>query len=188
MTMTDKAFVGVEVATGKLHWQIPFPDDWNENIVTPVVTGDSAIVSGVRKGTFGYRLELVGSTWTPRQVWHGHRGADVHERRLLPMAILFTGSPTGERDRSSVLDSRNGALKWATEGRAEMNAAIQRAGPNLLVLTTEGELIVAARSPEKFEELRRYKVADGQTWAHPVVIGSRVVIRDAGSIAVWSLK
>ena len=41
-----------------------------------------------------------------------------------------------------------------------MNAAIQSAGPNLLVLTTEGELIVAPRNPEKFEELRRYKVAD----------------------------
>ena len=33
-----------------------------------------------------------------------------------------------------------------------MNAVLQSAGPNLLVLTTEGELIVAPRSPEKFEE------------------------------------
>jgi len=56
------------------------------------------------------------------------------------------------------------------------------------VLTTEGELIVAPRSPEKFEELRRYKVADGQTWAHPVVLGSRVIVRDAGSVAVWSIR
>jgi len=69
-----------------------------------------------------------------------------------------------------------------------MNAVIQSAGPNLLVLTTEGELIVAPRSPEKFEELRRYRVAESQTWAHPVVLGSRIVIRDADSVAVWSLK
>ena len=69
-----------------------------------------------------------------------------------------------------------------------MNAAIQSVGPNLLVLTTEGELIVAPRNAEKFAELRRYKVADGQTWAHPVVLGSRIVIRDADSLAVWSLK
>jgi outer membrane protein assembly factor BamB len=86
------------------------------------------------------------------------------------------------------LDRRTGAVKWATEGRAGMNAVLQSAGPNLLVLTTEGELIVARRSPEKFEELRRYKVADGQTWAHPVVLGTRIVVRDAASVAVWSLK
>jgi outer membrane protein assembly factor BamB len=68
VTMTDKAFVGLEVATGKLLWQIPFPDEWNENIVTPVFAGDVVIISGTRKGTFGYRLEVVGSTWTPREV------------------------------------------------------------------------------------------------------------------------
>ena len=49
VTMTDKAVVGVEVATGKLLWQIPFPDDWNENIITPVVAGDMVIISGVRR-------------------------------------------------------------------------------------------------------------------------------------------
>ena len=41
-------------------WTIPFPDEWNENIVTPVVAGDMLIVSGTRKGTFGYRLEKTG--------------------------------------------------------------------------------------------------------------------------------
>ena len=40
---------------GKQLWTIPFPDEWNENIVTPVVVGDLLIVSGIRKGTLGYR-------------------------------------------------------------------------------------------------------------------------------------
>ncbi len=187
VTMTDKAVVGVEVATGKLLWQIPFPDDWNENIITPVVAGDLVIISGVRKGTFGYRLEAAGSTWTPREVWHN---ADVSMYMSTPVADgdYLYGFSNKRKGQIVCLDRRTGALKWATEGRSGMNAAIQSAGPNLLVLTTEGELIVAPRSPEKFEELRRYKVADGQTWAHPVVLGTRVVIRDAGSVAVWSLK
>ena len=69
-----------------------------------------------------------------------------------------------------------------------MNAAIQSAGDNLLVLTSDGELIVAKRAPDKYEELRRYKIADSQTWAHPVLLGRDIVIRDAHSIAVWSLR
>jgi outer membrane protein assembly factor BamB len=186
-TMTDKAFVGVDIATGKQLWQIPFPDDWNENIVTPVFAGDIVIVSGVRKGTFGYRLEVVGSTWTPRQVWHN---PDVPMYMSTPVADgdYVYGFSNRRKGQIVCLDRRTGAVKWATEGRAGMNAVLQSAGPNLLVLTTEGELIVAPRSPEKFAELRRYKVADGQTWAHPVVLGSRVLVRDAGSVAVWSLK
>lgn len=86
------------------------------------------------------------------------------------------------------LDAKTGTVKWATEGRAGMNAAIQSAGADLLVLTTEGDLLVVKRNPGKFEEVRRYKVGEGQTWAHPVLLGRDVVIRDARSVAVWTLN
>jgi outer membrane protein assembly factor BamB len=86
------------------------------------------------------------------------------------------------------LDALTGTAKWATEGRGGTNAAIQSAGTNLVVLTTEGDLLVLRRSPDKYEEVKRYKVAESQTWAHPVVLGSDLVIRDADSIAVWRLS
>jgi outer membrane protein assembly factor BamB len=56
VTMTDKAVVGVEIASGQEVWKIPFPDEWNENIVTPVVASDILVVSGTRKGTLGYKV------------------------------------------------------------------------------------------------------------------------------------
>ena len=65
--MTDKAVVGVEVANGKQLWQIAFPDEWNENIVTPVVAGDLLVVSGTRKGTLGYRIEKKGTAFAATQ-------------------------------------------------------------------------------------------------------------------------
>ena len=87
--MTDKAVVGVEVATGKLLWQIPFPDDWNENIITPVVAGDLVIISGVRKGTFGYRLEAAGGDLDAAGVWHNSGRVDVHEHACRRWRLLY---------------------------------------------------------------------------------------------------
>src|SRR5262245_32076231 len=55
VTMTDKAIVGVDPSSGRLLWQVPFPDQWNENIVTPTAAGDVLVISGTRNGTFGYR-------------------------------------------------------------------------------------------------------------------------------------
>jgi hypothetical protein len=69
-----------------------------------------------------------------------------------------------------------------------MNASLLSAGPNLIVLTTDGDLIVARRGPEKFDELRRYKIADSQTWAHPVLLGHDLLVRDATSITLWGLQ
>ncbi|MBA3406372.1 MAG: PQQ-binding-like beta-propeller repeat protein, partial [Gemmatimonadaceae bacterium] len=184
ITMTDKAVVAVEVASGRLIWQIPFPDEWNENIVTPVVAGDTLVISGIRKGTFGYRIEKTGTTWSPKQIWHN---ADLPMYMSSPVADgdYIYGFSSKRKGQMFCVDAKTGTAKWATEGRGGMNAAIQSAGGNLVMLTSEGELIVAKRAPEKYEELRRYKVAESQTWGHPVLLGTQLVMRDASSIAVW---
>jgi outer membrane protein assembly factor BamB len=186
ITMTDKAVVGVEVKTGKLLWQIPFPDEWNENIVTPVFAADLLIISGTRKGTFGYRLDAKG-TAAPTQVWHA---ADLPMYMSSPVADggYLYGFSNRRKGQVFCLDARTGAVKWTTEGRSGTNAALQIAGPNLVILTTEGELIVARKDPGKFEELHRYKVADSGTWAQPVLTGRDLVIRDATAVSLWSLR
>jgi hypothetical protein len=56
------------------------------------------------------------------------------------------------------------------------------------VLTTDGELIMARRSPDKYGEIRRYEVSDTQTWAHPVLAAGAMVIRGANSLAAWSFR
>jgi outer membrane protein assembly factor BamB len=187
ITMTDKAIVGVDVRTGRQVWQIPFPDDWHENIVTPVFAGDVLVVSGTRKGTFGYKLEKNASTWTPRQIWHN---TDLPMYMSSPVADgpYIYGFGSKRKGQLFCLDARTGAAKWTTEGRAGSNAAIQSAGAYLVVLTTDGEMLILNRNPEKYQELHRYKLAETPTWAHPVVLATDLVVRDADSVAVWSLK
>jgi outer membrane protein assembly factor BamB len=187
VTMTDKAVVGLDVRAGTLLWQIPFPDEWNENIVTPVVAGDVLIVSGTRKGTIGYRLEKPAASWVPRQVWHN---TDLPMYMSSPVVDGTNVYGFGSKRKGQLfcLDALTGKTKWTTEGRAGTNAAIQSAGPNLVVLTTEGDLLVVRRTPETYQEVKRYTIAESQTWAHPVVLGGELVIRDADSIAVWALK
>jgi hypothetical protein len=41
---------------------------------------------------------------------------------------------------------------------------------------------------DKYEELRRYKLAASPTWAHPALLSDAVVVRDADSLSVWALK
>ena len=185
--MTDKAVVGVETTTGTLLWQIPFPDEWNENIVTPVVVDDLVIISGTRKGTFAYRLEVKApSTWTPVQVWHN---ADVPMYMSSPVADggFIYGFSNRRKGQLFCVEAATGKVKWATEGRTGMNAALQIAGANLVVLTTEGELLVVRKNPDKYEELHRYQMADGQTWAQPVLLKNGIVIRSADAVALWGL-
>jgi outer membrane protein assembly factor BamB len=187
ITMTDKAVVGVDVARGTLLWSLPWPDEWNENIVTPVMAGDVLILSGTRKGTFGYRLENTGGQAAPKQIWHN---TDLPMYMSTPVADgswLF-GFSNRRKGQLFCIDAQTGKAMWTTEGRAGTNASLLSAGPNLVVLTTEGEVLVLSRNPKKYEEVRRYKLSTSPTWAHPALLPDAVVVRDADSLAVWALK
>jgi outer membrane protein assembly factor BamB len=186
-TMTDKAVVGIDISRGQLLWSIPFPDEWNENIVTPVASGDVLVVSGTRKGTFGYRIEKNGAEWTPRQVWHNPELPMYMSTPVADGSFIY-GFSSRRKGQLFCLDARTGKATWTTEGRAAQSASLASVGPNLLVLTTDGDLLVLRRSSERFEEVRRYKVSDGPVWAHLALAAGAVVVRDARSVAVWALN
>src|SRR4029078_7742131 len=56
-TLTEGSIEGLDAAAGTALWSVPFPDDWHENIVTPVWTGTHLVVSGTRQGTHAYTLK-----------------------------------------------------------------------------------------------------------------------------------
>jgi outer membrane protein assembly factor BamB len=86
------------------------------------------------------------------------------------------------------LDARSGKATWTSEGRFATNVSLLSAGPNLVVLTTDGELIVLRRNSLKYDEIRRYELSSSPVWAHPVLLRDAIVVRDIDSIAVWSLS
>ena len=185
--MTDKAVVGVDIASGRELWQLAFPDELNENIVTPVIAGDVLVISGTRKGTFGYRLEKTATGWGLKQLWHN---TDLPMYMSSPVA---DGSlPLWLRQQAQgpvVLPRReHGHGEVDDRGTRRHQRRDSERRSHLVVLTTDGDLIVPNRNPEKYEEVRRYKVATSPTWAQPVVLNSALVVRDADSVAVWSLK
>lgn len=186
VTMTDKAVVGVDPSAGRLLWTIPFPDQFNENIVTPVFAGDVLVVSGTRRGTFGFRIEKDGAGWAPKQIWHN---AELPMYMSSPVTdgTFVYGFSNRRKGQLFCLDAKTGLAKWASEGRGGQNASIVAAGDHLAVLTNSGELVIAKKTPERFHEVRRYELSASPTWSSPVLLGNQFLIRDADSVSLWQL-
>jgi hypothetical protein len=62
------------------------------------------------------------------------------------------------------------------------------AGSVLLALTPTGQLTVFEPSDKEFKEIAKYKVADGNTYAYPVLSGNRIFIKDKDSLILWTLE
>jgi outer membrane protein assembly factor BamB len=86
------------------------------------------------------------------------------------------------------VDVETGKTLWATRGREAENAAVVAGGNLLFVLQDDAELIVARANPRSFDAVRRYTVADSATWAHPIVDGNRIFVRDATTLRMWTIQ
>jgi hypothetical protein len=77
------------------------------------------------------------------------------------------------------LDAATGKTLWQSPGRLGENAAILNlGGKSLLVLTNEAKLIVLPVNTKEYAPAAEYTVANSPTWAHPVVLGNRILIKD----------
>jgi outer membrane protein assembly factor BamB len=187
VTQTQKSIAGFSAATGELLWRIPFETEYVQNIVTPVVYKQTLIVSGLDKGTMAIRVIKRGAKWETEQVW---MNAEVSMYMNSPIAsgdFLF-GLSHKRKGQFFCLDARTGQTVWTSNGREGDNAAIVAAGQSLFLLTDGAELIIARNGAKQFEVLKKYSVADSPTWAHPVIIGNKVLIKDAASLALLSLE
>ncbi|MCI0487341.1 MAG: PQQ-like beta-propeller repeat protein [Blastocatellia bacterium] len=186
VTQTQQNIVGLEAATGKLLWSIPYTTPYTQNIVTPLIYNHTLIYSGLDKGTTAVKVIRRGTAWATERVWHN---SEVSMYMSSPVLIgdFVYGLSHKRKGQYFCMDARTGKTVWTSEGRDGDNAAIVVAGGALLLLNDSAELIVARGSDKAFEPLKKYEVADSPTWAHPVVVGNRVLIKDAESLALWSL-
>jgi outer membrane protein assembly factor BamB len=187
VTLTNKSIVGVNAASGTLLWSTPFPDEWHENIVTPVWTGTSLIASGIRQGTHAYRLALSDGKWTVSEMW---KNPDVTMYMSSPVVAdgVVYGLSAKRKGQFVALDAATGAMKWATEGREGEHASLWVTPQHVAFLANTGALIVARRSASAFQLEKKYELAASETWARPIVAGGDLIVRDATSLSRFTGK
>jgi hypothetical protein len=86
------------------------------------------------------------------------------------------------------VDAASGKTLWTSEPRQGAKTALQRAGDLVFSMESDGELVVIRSNPTAFEPLKRYKVADAETWSQPAISGNRIFVKDVSSLTLWTLN
>jgi len=207
---TAHKLVALDASTGVLCWEMPSEvRGRGYNTITPIVDGDTVIISGAGRGTRAIGLRAQDDAIAGDEAW-------VNDE----LSIQFN-SPIKKGDgvygvsNANILfciDARSGATAWTTpvtgeqaeeqgQGQEQGEGGGRRrrggggggygsiidAGPVLMTLTPRAELIVFRPDLESFAEIRRYKVASSETYAYPVLSGRRLFVKDKDSITLWTI-
>ena len=178
VTMTEGSIVGVDGKNGKELWSVPFPDEWHENISTPLWTGTHLVVSGTRQGTHAYSLTQANGKWQATEVWKNPDVAMYMSSPVFGDGLIY-GHSSKKKGQFVAVDAKTGAVKWATEGREGEHASLLLTPQHVVFLTNGADLIVVRRNTPSFAVEKRYEVAEASTFAMPVLLGSNILVRDA---------
>lgn len=182
VTFSESFLVGVSADRGELLWKIPFTTAWVQNAVTPVVDGDRVVYSGLDHPIRAVRVARGASGWKTEPLWESPDVAAYMSTPVLEGGRLY-GLSHRKKGQMFCLDASTGKAIWLSEGRLGDNAALVAGGERVFALTTEADLLVLPQNGATFAPARRYRVASSPTWAHPVVTGEGVLVKDRESLA-----
>jgi len=186
VAMTAHNIVGIGIPDGKLLWETPFAvKGMGYNAATPIVSGQTIYISGSLRGVKALKIEKQGDQYTAKQLWSNPEHSMQFDTPVLKNGLLFGIS---SRNYFLCMHADTGKTAWIERVRGERGyGSVVDAGPVLLVLTTNGQLLVCEPSDKKFQKVATYKVAEDDTYAYPIAAGNRIYIKDLDSVILWTV-
>jgi outer membrane protein assembly factor BamB len=185
MTFTADAGVGVRASDGKLMWRNSTAANGTANIATPVYSdgkvfftssyGAGAALLGLRAAGNEVRAQEIYST---RDMKNHHGGV-----------VLVNGYVYGFNDSIlTCLEFASGKMVW--RDRSVGKGAVTYAEGHLYILSENNIVGLVEATPAGYREKGRFSIADQglPSWAHPVVSGGRLYIRNQGMLTSYDVR
>lgn len=172
---SGNAFTAVNLKTGQSLWSVRWITRYGVNAADPIVAGDHIFLSsGYGKGAMLLKL----GDGPPTEVWRNKNLRNQFNSSVFLDGFLYgIDGDTTEHAVLRCVDFKTGAVRWTKEGIG--SGSLMAADGKLLVLSDEGELLIAPASPEAFTPSARAKVLDGKCWTVPVLANGRIYCRNA---------
>jgi outer membrane protein assembly factor BamB len=185
MTLTAEAGIGVRASDGKLMWRHPSVANDTANIATPVYS-DNKVFYSSDYGTGGALLALRAQNGEIRaQEVYFTRDMQNHHGGL----VLVDGYLYGFNNTIlTCLEFATGKVMW--RNRSVGKGSLAYADGSLYLLSENNIVGLADASPTGYRETGRFRIPDQgwPSWAHPVISGGRLYIRDQGILTAYNIR
>src|SRR5262249_47853617 len=185
MTLTSQAGVGIRASDGKLMWRYPRVANSTANIATPIFH-DNKVFYSSDYGTGGALLGLTaqGGEVKAHEIYFTREMKNHHGGVLLVNGYLYGFNST----ILTCLEFATGKMLW--RDRSVGKGSLTYADGHLYILSEDNVVGLVEASPAGYREKGRFRIADQglPSWAHPVVSGGNLYIRNQGTLASYDIR
>ncbi|MBP7949430.1 MAG: PQQ-like beta-propeller repeat protein [Verrucomicrobiales bacterium] len=193
LTLTGKALVSVDAASGKLLWAYERIANGTANIPTPLVLGDHIFTStGYGTGAALLKLSKDGSGVKAEEVYflEADKFQNHHGGMVAVGDCIYAG--TGHNNGFPIcIEWKSGRIIWGKERHSagKESAAVLFADGKLYFRYQNGIMALIDATPKGYVEKGHFKIAtaDGPSWPHPVIFDKKLVLRDQDSLHCYDL-
>jgi outer membrane protein assembly factor BamB len=185
MTLTSAGGIGIRASDGKLMWNYPRVANGTANITTPIFHDNKVFYTsayGTGAALLGLNVQAgevkANEIYFTREMQNHHGGV-----------VLVNGYLYGFHNSILVcLEFATGKLMW--RDRSVGKGSLTYADGNLYLLSEDNVVGLAEATPAGYREKGRFRIADQglPSWAHPVVSGGRLYIRNQGTLASYEIR
>lgn len=179
---TAERAVGLDVRDGKLLWDYGKPANNTANVATPIVRANRIFISS-DYGTGGGVVEIKPDN-KAQEIYFTKEMKNHHSSSVLIGDHLYGFS-------ASILTAMRfdtGEVAW--RDRSVGKGSLVYADGHLYCLSENGVVGLVEASPEGYKEKGRFRIPQESlpTWAHPVVAGGRLYLRDQDTIYAFDVR
>ena len=184
--LTRNGLAGLDPATGQVRFQRPWRarQAASVNAATPVITGDRIFLSaeyGPGAGVLRFDGTTLTDVWASNEVLSNHYATSVYAGGYL---YGFHGRQEfGQSFRA--VDFQTGKVRWSQDRFGA--GSVTLAGNRLLILRENGELVLAAASPEGFTPVARAQILPATVRAYPAISGGMIYVRNDDTLVCLDL-
>lgn len=186
LVQSETNLLGVST-DGKILWKIATPvQRMFYNAPSPIFDGQNIFIAGQGGGTKAYSLAKSGDNWENKELWSNKDFGTSFNTPLLKDGFLYGNE--AKQGKLFCLNAATGEMAWTDATALNRFASMLDLGNVLACLPATGQLIFFEPSGKAYVEMAKYKVAETDVYAHPLIVGDRIFVKEKELLTCWSLK
>jgi outer membrane protein assembly factor BamB len=179
--------VSLNPGDGKQLWEFATPVGTGrvQNATSPVTDQNRIYFTGLNNGFNAVEIKKDGNSFVVNKLWSNPDFSTSYSTPLLKDGFLYGLSA---QSRLFCINASSGQTAWLDNTALQNFGSIVDAGSVIVVLTSNSNFVVLEPDGQKYKPVAMIKLTETPIYAHPILSGNRIYIKDNESLTLFTVN